>query len=161
MSVHVPVSSLYCRVVASLQQSVGKLLLLILVVSLSLSLSVCGMGGRQSSSLTLLLPNASANAERNRTARNCLCGLVVRVPGYITEKYCASCEVRTECICYLEESRPPLWSSVRVPGYTTEMYCASCEVRTEFACYVEESRPPLWSSGQSSWLQNGDVLCFL
>jgi hypothetical protein len=21
--------------------------------------------------------------------------------------------------------------------------------------------PPLWSSGQSSWLQNGDVLCFL
>jgi hypothetical protein len=23
------------------------------------------------------------------------------------------------------------------------------------------SGPPLWSSGQSSWLQNGDVLCFL
>jgi hypothetical protein len=22
-------------------------------------------------------------------------------------------------------------------------------------------RPPLWSSGQSSWLLNGDVLCFL
>jgi hypothetical protein len=22
-------------------------------------------------------------------------------------------------------------------------------------------RPPLWSSGQRSWLQNGDVLCFL
>jgi hypothetical protein len=41
------------------------------------------------------------------------------------------------------------------------MYCASCEVRTEFTCYVEESRPPLWSSGQSSWLHNGDVLCFL
>jgi hypothetical protein len=41
------------------------------------------------------------------------------------------------------------------------MYCVSCEVRAEFICYVEESRPPLWSSGQSSWLQNGDVLCFL
>jgi hypothetical protein len=27
-----------------------------------------------------------------------LCGLVVRVPGYITEMYCASCEVRTEVI---------------------------------------------------------------
>jgi hypothetical protein len=27
-----------------------------------------------------------------------LCGLVVRVPGYITEGYCASCEVRTEFI---------------------------------------------------------------
>jgi hypothetical protein len=30
-----------------------------------------------------------------------------------------------------------------------------------YICYVEESRPPLWSSGQSSWLQNGDVLWFL
>jgi hypothetical protein len=27
--------------------------------------------------------------------------------------------------------------------------------------YVEKSRPSLWSSGQSSWLQNRDVLCFL
>jgi hypothetical protein len=25
--------------------------------------------------------------------------------------YCVSCEVRTEFICYVEESRPPLWSS--------------------------------------------------
>jgi hypothetical protein len=25
-----------------------------------------------------------------------LCGLVVRVPGYTTEMYCVSCEVRTE-----------------------------------------------------------------
>jgi hypothetical protein len=42
-----------------------------------------------------------------------LCGLVVRVPGYTTEMYCVSCEVRTEFIyiCYVEESRPPLWSS--------------------------------------------------
>jgi hypothetical protein len=30
-----------------------------------------------------------------------------------------------------------------------------------YICYVEESRPPLWTSGQSSWLQNGDVLRFL
>jgi hypothetical protein len=45
----------------------------------------------------------------------------------------------------------------------TERGCIvfSCEVQTEFICYVEESRPPLWSSGQSSWLHNGDVLCFL
>jgi hypothetical protein len=27
-----------------------------------------------------------------------LCGLVVRVPGYTTETYCASCDVRTEFI---------------------------------------------------------------
>jgi hypothetical protein len=40
-----------------------------------------------------------------------LCGLVVRVPSYRTEVYCVSCEVRTEFICYLEESRPPLWFS--------------------------------------------------
>jgi hypothetical protein len=31
----------------------------------------------------------------------------------------------------------------------------------EYICYVEESRAPLWPSGQSSWLQNGDVLYFL
>jgi hypothetical protein len=30
-----------------------------------------------------------------------------------------------------------------------------------YVCYVEESWPPLWSSDQSSWLHNGDVLCFL
>jgi hypothetical protein len=50
---------------------------------------------------------------------------------------------------------------VRASGYGREMYYVSCEVQTEFMCYVEESRPPLWSSGQSSWLHNGDVLCFL
>jgi hypothetical protein len=27
-----------------------------------------------------------------------LCGIVVRVPGYTTEMYCASCEARTEYI---------------------------------------------------------------
>jgi hypothetical protein len=31
-----------------------------------------------------------------------LSGLVVRVPGYRTEVYCVSCEVRTEFICYVE-----------------------------------------------------------
>jgi hypothetical protein len=63
--------------------------------------------------------------------------------------------------CLIEKDR--LYGLVvRVPGYRTEMYCVSCDVRTEFIlCYVEESRPPLWSSGQSSWLQNGDVLFFL
>jgi hypothetical protein len=42
--------------------------------------------------------------------------------------------------------------------------CIVFSVRYElnlYICYLEESRPPLWSSGQSSWLQNGDVLCFL
>jgi hypothetical protein len=79
---------------------------------------------------------------------------VVTVPGYRTEMYCASCEVRTEFIYVMEKKVNHLCGLVvRVPGYTTEMYCASCEVRAEFTCYVEESRPPLWSSDQSSWLQ--------
>jgi hypothetical protein len=43
---------------------------------------------------------------------------VVRVPGYRTEKHCVSCEVRNWIyICYVGESRPPLWYSVRIPGY--------------------------------------------
>jgi hypothetical protein len=52
-------------------------------------------------------------------------------------------------ICYVEESG----RSVGIVRSRTQTM--------EFVCYVEESRPPLWSSGQSSWLQNGDVLCFL
>jgi hypothetical protein len=32
----------------------------------------------------------------------CLCGLVVRVPGYRAEMYCDSCEVRTESDSGLE-----------------------------------------------------------
>jgi hypothetical protein len=30
-----------------------------------------------------------------------------------------------------------------------------------FRSYIRFSWPPLWPSGQSSWLQKGDVLCFL
>jgi hypothetical protein len=37
------------------------------------------------------------------------CGLVVLF--YRTEMYLFSCEVRTVYICYVEERRPPLWSS--------------------------------------------------
>jgi hypothetical protein len=62
-----------------------------------------------------------------------LCGLVVRVPGYRIEMYCASCEVRTEFIYVMQKKVDRLCDPVvRVPGYATEMYCASCEVRTEF-----------------------------
>jgi hypothetical protein len=43
----------------------------------------------------------------------------------------------------------PCSLAVRALGYRTEMYCVSCEVRTGFIC------------GQGSWLQIGDVLCFL
>jgi hypothetical protein len=62
-----------------------------------------------------------------------LCGVVVRVPAYRTEMYCASCEVRTEFIYVTWKKVDRLCGLVvRAPGYRTEMYCASCEVRTEF-----------------------------
>jgi hypothetical protein len=38
-----------------------------------------------------MLQEVSTNLEK-------VCGLVVRVPGYTTEMYCVSCEVRTEFI---------------------------------------------------------------
>jgi hypothetical protein len=66
-------------------------------------------------------------------------------------------------ICYVEESRQPLWYSGQSSWLQIEMYCVSCEVIKYFVnccekegiiiyssiyiCYVEESGPPLWSSG--------------
>jgi hypothetical protein len=38
--------------------------------------------------------------------------------------------------------------------------CRLISDRWRFESYLISIRPPLWSSGQSSWLQNGDVLCF-
>jgi hypothetical protein len=48
-----------------------------------------------------------------------LCGVVVRVPGYTTEMYCVSCEVRTEFIyVILKEVDRLCGLAVRVPGYS-------------------------------------------
>jgi hypothetical protein len=47
-----------------------------------------------------------------------LCGLVVRVPGYRTEMYYVSCEVRTEFIYVMQKKVDRLCDLVvRVPGY--------------------------------------------
>jgi hypothetical protein len=47
-----------------------------------------------------------------------LCGLVVTVPGYRTEMYCSSCEVRTEFIYVMQKKVDRLCGLVaRVPGY--------------------------------------------
>jgi hypothetical protein len=47
-----------------------------------------------------------------------LCGVVVRVPGYTTEMYCVSCEVRTEFIYVLQKKVDRLCGLVvRVPAY--------------------------------------------
>jgi hypothetical protein len=63
---------------------------------------------------------------------------------------------------YVEESRPPLWSSSQSSWQQNgDALWFLWGTNGIYICYVEESRPPLWSSGQSSWLQNGDVLDFL
>jgi hypothetical protein len=46
-----------------------------------------------------------------------LCGLVVRVPGYLTEMYCVSCEVRAKFIYVMQKKVDRLCDLVvRVPG---------------------------------------------
>jgi hypothetical protein len=65
--------------------------------------------------------------------QDCLCGLVVRVPGYRTEMYCVSSEILTEFIYVMKKKVVRLCGLVvRVPGYRTEMYCVSSEILTEF-----------------------------
>jgi hypothetical protein len=57
-------------------------------------------------------------------------------------------------ICYVEESRPPLWSSGQSSWLQNgDVLCFMWGTNWIYICYVEESRPPLWSCGQSSWLQ--------
>jgi hypothetical protein len=93
---------------------------------------------------------------------DCLCGLVVRVPGCRTEMYCFLWGTNWIYICYEEESRPPLWSSGQSSWLQNgDILFILSGTNWIYICYVKESRPHLWSSGQSSWLQNGDILCFL
>jgi hypothetical protein len=55
----------------------------------------CGMA---SVSLHSLIFSCRLIEFRSFSGHSATCDLVVSVPGYTTEKYCASCEVRTECI---------------------------------------------------------------
>jgi hypothetical protein len=57
------------------------------------------------------------------------CGLVVRVPGCRTEMYCFLWGTNWIYVCYVEESRPPLWSSghsswlrIQWPGFDSRRY---------------------------------------
>jgi hypothetical protein len=57
-------------------------------------------------------------------------------------------------MCYVEESRPLVWSSGQSSWLQNgDVLCFLWGTNWIYLCYVEESRPPLWSSGQSSWLQ--------
>jgi hypothetical protein len=53
-----------------------------------------------------------------------------------------------------------LLSVCKVRGHRS-WFLTGVEEKAEFMKVREGIRPPLWSSGQSSWLHNGDVLCFL
>jgi hypothetical protein len=78
---------------------------------------------------------------------------VVRVPGYTTEMYWVSCEVRTEFICHVEESWSPLWPSHQSSWLLRgDVLCSLWGTNWMYICYVEKSIPLLWSSGQSSRL---------
>jgi hypothetical protein len=60
-------------------------------------------------------------------------------------------------ISYVEESRPPLWSSGQGSWlHNGDVLCFLWGTNWIYICYVEEG---LWSSGQSFWLYNGDVVC--
>jgi hypothetical protein len=57
-------------------------------------------------------------------------------------------------ICYVEEIRPPLWSSGQSSWlHNGDVLWFLWGTNWIYICYVEESRPPLCSSGQSYWLQ--------
>jgi hypothetical protein len=52
-------------------------------------------------------------------------------------------------ICYLEESRPPLWSSGQSSWLQNgDVLCFLWSTNWSYICYLEESRPPLWSNSQ-------------
>jgi hypothetical protein len=53
--------------------------------------------------------------------------------------YCVCCEVRTEFICYVEESRPPLWSS----GQSSWLRIQRSRVRFPALPVVDLERCPL------------------
>jgi hypothetical protein len=82
------------------------------------------------------------------------CDLVVGVPVYTTEIYCFLWGTNWIDICYVEESRPPLWSSGQCSWLQNgDAMCFLWGTNWIYICYVEESRPPLWPSGQSSCLR--------
>jgi hypothetical protein len=52
---------------------------------------------------------------------------------------------------------------IPLDGNIHECLCGNLksQIRKIICCSNYNHRPPLWSSSQSSWLHNGDVLCFL
>jgi hypothetical protein len=84
-----------------------------------------------------------------------LWNLVVKVPGLQNgDVLCFLWGTNWIHICYVEESRPPLWSSGQSSWLQNgDVLCFLWGTNWMYICYVGESRPPLWSRGQSSGLQ--------
>jgi hypothetical protein len=80
---------------------------------------------------------------------------VVRVPGYTNgDVLCFLWGTNWIYVCYVQESRPPLWSSGQSSWLLNgDVLCFLWGTNWIYVCSVVESRPPLWSKGQSSWLQ--------
>jgi hypothetical protein len=57
--------------------------------------------------------------------------------------YCVSCEVRTEFICYVEGSRPPLWSSGQSSWLQIQRTGFDCRSYQIFLEVVGQERGPL------------------
>jgi hypothetical protein len=88
-----------------------------------------------------------------------LCRLVVRVPGYRTEMYCFLWGTNWIYICYVEKSRPPLWSSgqssllqIQRSGFDSRRYQIFWEV-VGFVSTIEEL---LGRKSSASVLENRD-----
>jgi hypothetical protein len=84
---------------------------------------------------------------------------VVRVPSYTPEMYCASCEVRTEFICYVEESRPLLWSDGQSPKVRVRFPALPHFLRrngsgTGFTQPREYNSGATWKKSSGSGLEN-------
>jgi hypothetical protein len=84
-----------------------------------------------------------------------LCGLVVRVAGWQNgDVLCLLWGTNWIYIYYVEESRPPLFSSGQSSGlHIGDVLWFLWGTNWIYICYVEESSPLLWSRGQGSWLQ--------
>jgi hypothetical protein len=66
--------------------------------------------------------------------------------------------------CHFIYHRPKYSSNTSCPFATIRDSHSKLQAKLQiciFLMFTKLCRPPLWCSGQSSWLQIGDVLCFL
>jgi hypothetical protein len=92
--------------------------------------------------------NNNNNNNNHNNLQDRICGLVARAPGYWTEIYCASCEVRTEFIYVMWSSGEGSWLQIQKSGFDpgatrcVEEYCVWNGVHSaswvQLRSYLEE-----------------------